>query len=445
MACTASKKFLLLRSVAARGFSAQPCAAAAASRGSDPQVSTLPNKLVVATAESSSPITRISIAFRAGARNETYESRGASHMIRICAGLSTKNATGFGITRRTQQIGGALTCTSDREVISYTIDVSRNNTAEALKILQDAVTGQLFKPWELSDNLPRVKVEIANLSDEVKAVELLHRAAYRTGLGNSLYCPSYNVGKLSSETLQHYFATNFTTNRCAVVGVNVDHKVLSDYAAGLGLESGAGTSNECKYRGGTDERLETGGSRTAVAVATNGGSFATEKEALAFAVLQMAGGCSPSTKRGALNGALTRVIQVAAPNVAAVTLNASYSDNGLFGFVASGPSKEIGQAIETGVKTLKTCSPAPEDISRGRANLKARCAFLLETDAGVVEALGQQSVKLGQVWSLKKCWEAIDAVSDADVLAVAKKLAKEKVTVAAVGNLDNVPYASDLN
>lgn len=356
--------------------------------------------------------------FSAGSRNETYESRGASHLLRSCAGLTTKHATGFGITRRLQQIGGALTCTSDREVISYTIEVSRNNTEEALRILQDAVTGQVFKPWDLKDNNPRMRVDLANVSDQVRAVDMLHRAAYRTGLGNSIYCAPHNLGKISSETMQHFFAQNCTASRCAVVGINVDHNTLSGYAQSLGLDSGDGAKGECKYHGGTDERLETGGSSTSVAVATNGSSYANEKEGLAFAILQHAGGCSPSTRRGASNGALTKVIQGVAPNVGVVTLNALYSDNGLFGFVASGPSKEIGQAIEAGAKTLKTCSPSAEDIARGRANLKAKFAYYMESDSGLVDALANQSVMFGHVWSIGKAWEAIDSVTDADVKAV---------------------------
>ncbi len=402
--------------------------------------------------------------FSVGARNETYENRGASHLLRSCAGLSTKNATGFAITRRIQQIGGSLTCTSDRETTSYTIEVTRNNTEEALQVLQDAVTGQAFKPWELADNLPRLRVDLANVSDQVKAVDLLHRAAFRTGLGNSLYCAPHSLGKISSETLQHFFAENCTANRCAVTGINVDHKMLSGYAQSLGLETGDGAKGDCKYRGGTDERLETGGNRTTVAVGTSGGSFANEKEALAFAILQHAGGCTPNVLRGAANGALTKVLQAAAPNVAAVTINALYSDNGIFGFVASGPCKEIGQAVEVGAKTLKTCSPSADDIARGRANLKAKCAYWMESETGLIDALATQSVLFGQVWSVAKSWEMIDSVSDADVKAVsvfyfsnfrsltkhfifqaAKKLSSEKLTVAAVGNVNFVPYASDLN
>lgn len=47
----------------ARGYAAQP-AAAAAVRGGDVQSTTLPNKLIVASSETGSAISRVSIAFR---------------------------------------------------------------------------------------------------------------------------------------------------------------------------------------------------------------------------------------------------------------------------------------------------------------------------------------------------------------------------------------------
>lgn len=54
--------------------------------------------------------------------------------MRAAAGLSTKNATGFAITRNLQQVGGSLAVTSDREVISYTVEVTKDNleTGECL-------------------------------------------------------------------------------------------------------------------------------------------------------------------------------------------------------------------------------------------------------------------------------------------------------------------------
>lgn len=358
------------------------------------------------------------MAFSAGSRNETYESQGAAHLLRIAAGLSTKNASGFGITRAIQQVGGSLSVTGDREVISYTLEVTRDHLETALKFLESAVVGQAFKPWEISDVLPRLKVDLANVSDQVRAVELLHRAAYRSGLGNSIFCPDFQVGKVSSETLQHFFSSNCTAGRAAVTGINIDHQMLAGYAQSLALESGKGSSGECKYHGGTDGRLEKGGRNASVAVATNGGSWATIQEGLAFEVLQYAAGVRPATKRGASNGALVKVIQSAAPNAAVSALNAVYSDNGLFGFVASGPAKEIGQAVEAGVKALKSASLSDEDVARGKAGLKADIAFAYDSESSLINVLAGQAALLGSAHSLKQILDAVDSVQASDVKSV---------------------------
>jgi ubiquinol-cytochrome c reductase core subunit 2 len=67
------------------------------------------------------------ILFRAGSRNETYDTQGISHMLRICTGLTTNRSTTFGITRNIQQLGGDLTTSSDREYIQYTLKITKNN------------------------------------------------------------------------------------------------------------------------------------------------------------------------------------------------------------------------------------------------------------------------------------------------------------------------------
>ena len=65
--------------------------------------------------------------FRAGPRNETYDTQGISHLLRICTGLSTSRSSGFAITRNIQQLGGELTTANDRESISYTLRITRDN------------------------------------------------------------------------------------------------------------------------------------------------------------------------------------------------------------------------------------------------------------------------------------------------------------------------------
>ena len=88
------------------------------------KVSTLKNGVTVASVDSHSPITSLGVVVRAGPRFESYENTGVSHMLRISAGLATKNNSCFGITRNLQQAGTGLVCTQGREHTLYSIQVS---------------------------------------------------------------------------------------------------------------------------------------------------------------------------------------------------------------------------------------------------------------------------------------------------------------------------------
>lgn len=170
----------------------------------------------------------------------------------------------------------------------------------------------------------------------------MHKAAFRTGLGNSVYIPKFQIGKLSSETLLHYVASNCTASRCAVVGVGIDQNTLSGFAQSLELSTGNGKADSASYYGG-DARKDTPGHIAHVAVGGLGGSLLNQKEALAFAVLQQAVGSSAATKRGNSNGGIGKAVTSAAGDAAVkfATLNASYADTGIFGFIVTADTKNI--------------------------------------------------------------------------------------------------------
>lgn len=84
----------------------------------------------------------------------------------------------------------------------------------------------------------------------MRAIDLLHSAAFRSGLGNSLFIPKTQIGKISSETLQHYVNSNFLTGRAAVVGLGVSHADLVAYAQSLQIETGEGCTSASPYKGG---------------------------------------------------------------------------------------------------------------------------------------------------------------------------------------------------
>lgn len=69
--------------------------------------------------------------------------------------------------RHIQQVGATLTASSDREVIAYTLEGTRKAVEETLPFLTEVVTQQVFKPWEISDNVPRLRLELAQRPPQV--------------------------------------------------------------------------------------------------------------------------------------------------------------------------------------------------------------------------------------------------------------------------------------
>ncbi|KAJ4427931.1 hypothetical protein ANN_23941 [Periplaneta americana] len=219
--------------------------------------------------------------------------------------------------------------------------------------------------------------------------------------------------------LQHYVKSLFTTNRAAVVGAGIQQEDLVCFAQNLALESGAGPADiATKYSGG-EQRIDAAGSLAHVAVAVEGASLKNTKEALAFAVLQYALGTGPAVKWGASAGSLARAVNaaVASEPVAVTAFNASYTDSGLFGFVASSPGKVAGQVLETALKQLRSGNLSSGDITRGKNQLKAAILLCDESNASLVEEIGVQAVLLGNVLSSSAIASAVDSVTDAEVNA----------------------------
>ncbi|XP_068142901.1 cytochrome b-c1 complex subunit 2, mitochondrial [Drosophila tropicalis] len=440
MACNASKTHLL-RAIAKRGYATSPRPVGDASAIN---VNVLENKLVVATADATLPVSRVSIVLGAGSRNEAYDTLGASHLLRLAGSLSTKNSTAFAIARHIQQVGGNLTTWGDREVVGYTVETTADNVETGLRYLQDLLQ-PAFKPWELKDNSKTLIDQLNAVTTEQRAIELVHKAAFRLGLGNSIYVPRFQLGNLSTETLLHYVANNYAPSRAAVVGVGIDNNTLSGFAQTLEFPSGSGSgkASSASYYGG-DARKDTAGHRATVAVAGLGGAASNHKEALAFAILEQTVGGVAATKRGNSAGVFGEAAGSAGGSSTVKALNASYSDAGLFGFVVSGDSKDIGKTVDFLVRALKSGSVSEKDVARGKALLKARVLAKYSSDSGLIKGIGRQAALTRTVLDADTLIAAIDGISQQQVQEAAKKVAGSKLSVGAIGNLANVPYASDL-
>jgi ubiquinol-cytochrome c reductase core subunit 2 len=409
------------------------------------KVSTLKNGVTVASIENHGPVTSLGVVVKAGSRNESYENAGISHMLRVSAGLATKKNTAFGITRNLQQAGTGLVCTQGREHTLYSIQTTRNNTDMAVDYLSDIVSNQAFKPWELGDNMPRLKLELAQVSPSAQALELLHTASFRSGLGNSLFCAEHKVGSHSPAQLQQFVSKHFTTGRTALVGVGVSHAALTKYAELLSLEEGSGPSNlATKFYAG-EERMETGGSLAYVALAASVPGATSVKEALACMLLQRILGMGAQVKRGNSQGKLAKAAAAAsASNHSVGAIGPMYSDSGLLGALVIAEGGSAGKVVAAVAAALRNASVTEAEVAAAKKNLIADVLSVQGNAVSLIEDIGTQVLLAGDVIQADKIPELVSGVSVADVQAAAKRLAGSKLAMGAVGNLSTTPYVDAL-
>lgn len=403
------------------------------------KTSVLPNKIVVASSAPDSLISEVSISFKAGSRYETGEFKGITHVLRSVFGLGCEDITNFGLTRNVQQHGLNLYATTDREVISYTVQGNKDNIEHGFKYLISAVTKQSFKPWEISDNNERLKYDLVTIPAEARAIDLAHQAAYQYGLGNSLYIDRERIGIHGPETLQHYVKSNFTSSRASITGIGVNHEILVELANALSFESGSAPASSKPIFYGGDERFATKDNNVYVAVVAEGTGL-NAKEAYAFAALQYALGAGPQVKYGVGVSPLSKAVSSLREPVGIAALNISYSDSGLFGVLFATSGQQSADVAKIAAKALKSGNVSAEDAKRGIAQLHAALAFEAEKKPLISDDLRSQATSLGAVQDFGSVVKAISSLSPTDVQSAAKKVATGNLALGAVGNVNHIPY-----
>lgn len=420
--------------------------AALSVKGPEVQTKKLPNNtLVVAVPDYPTKIGRISVTFLAGSRFEDSENAGIAHLVRSSAGLTTELSSTFAILRNLGHLGANYYVTSDRETITYTIEAHKDTLVNGLKYYIESISNQTFKPWELSDNLKRLEYELLTVPPELRVLDLAHKAAYRNGLGNTVFLPKYNIKKLGTEHLLYYVKKNFNSNNAIISSVGVDLDTLMNISDDLNLPSGQSNSApKAKYFSG-DVRKSKPLDVTYLAVVGEGVSY-KDSQSASFAVLQYLLGKGSSTKWGVGQGVLEQSILKAnvSDNFAVSAVNYNYSDSGLFGFLLAYNGKDVSKVLKAAVQSLKSPTITDAEVNRAKRQLVYSLVAASESGAGILESITSMATVNGKVIPFEKLISAVEAVSVEDVKKAASKVASSKLSLAGYGNLSSTPYLDDL-
>uniref|UniRef100_A0A8C9QQW1 Cytochrome b-c1 complex subunit 2, mitochondrial n=1 Tax=Spermophilus dauricus TaxID=99837 RepID=A0A8C9QQW1_SPEDA len=417
----------------------------------DLEFTKLPNGLIIASLENYAPASRIGLFIKAGSRYEDSNNLGTSHLLRLASTLTTKGASSFKITRGIEAVGGKLSVTATRENMAYTVECLRDDVDILMEFLLNVTTAPEFRRWEVAALQSQLRIDkaVAFQNPQARLIENLHAAAYRNALANSLYCPDYRIGKVTSEELHHFVQNHFTSTRMALIGLGVSHPVLKQVAEQfLNIRAGLGSPGaKATYRGG-EIREQNGDSLVHAAVVAESAAIGSA-EARAFSVLQHVLGAGPHVKRGS-NATSVLYQAVAKGNhqpFDVCAFNASYSDSGLFGIYTVSQAAAAGDVIKAAynqVKTIAQGNLSNADLQAAKNKLKAGYLMSVESSAGFLDEVGCQALVAGSYIPPNTLLQQIDSVATNDVINAAKKFVSGQKSMAASGNLGHTPFVDEL-
>lgn len=341
--------------------------------------------------------------------------------------------------------------TSSKEHMVYSAEFLRDDFNTVMEYLVNVITTPEFRPWEISDLTPRIKIDkaMANQCPQIGVVEKLHEAAYKNALSNSLYCPDFNVGNIKSEQLKSFVQNNFTSSRMAIVGLGVKHSMLKQMGEQyLNVRPGAGVPGaKAVYRGG-EMRVQSSDGLVHAVVASEA-AVVGSAEANAFSLLQRVLGAGPHVKRGAnICSKLSQGIAKATTQpFDATAFSATYSDSGLFGIYTVSQFDAADEVIRAGLAQVTAIAGgglSEEDLARAKNQVKAEYLMSLEATEGVLEEVGAQLLTTGAYSKPEAVLHGIDSVTSSDVVNAAKKFVSGKKTMASSGHLINTPFVDEL-
>ncbi|KAL0951606.1 hypothetical protein HGRIS_008286 [Hohenbuehelia grisea] len=193
------------------------------------QITTLPNKIRVATESTPGHFSSVGLYLDAGSRYETPSTSGVSHFLDRMAFKSTSTRSEEEMVTAVHSMGGQIMCNSSRESIMYQSSHFHQATPLALSLMADTVLNPAFLPEELGLQHDAAQYENREIAAKPEMIlpEILHGVAYNhAGLGNSMLCPDERIPLITQGLLKNTMRDWYRPERMVIAGAGMRHEAL---------------------------------------------------------------------------------------------------------------------------------------------------------------------------------------------------------------------------
>ena len=371
----------------------------------------------------------------AGSRSEAVAEHGVAHFLEHMAFKGTARRTARAIAEEIEAIGGELNAATGLEQTSYFARVLKGDEQVALEILADIILNSAYAADELEREREVILQEIASILDSPDEViyDLVHEAAYPgQAVGRPIIGTPASVRRLSGADMREFLAAHYRPDRMIVAAAGaISHATLVRHVEALfgGLTVGAtGSEHPASYEGGIrtwDKPFE----QSHIVLGFEGPSCGDR----AFFTAQVFSGLFG----GGMASRLFQEIRERRGLCYAIYSSAwGLKDTGMLAVHAATAPNAIPELIGVvggELQRLADDGPAPAEVARSKAQLRAGLLMSLESSAARAEQMARQLVLHGRILSAEELIQNVSDVTAQGIAEFAAGLTAGRPSVAVVG------------
>lgn len=389
-----------------------------------PQISQLASGLRVASlrmAEAHS--VQVGIWVAAGARDERAGEQGIAHMLEHMAFKGTERRNAAEIAAAVENVGGYMNAHTAREETAYYIRVLPEQLELAVDVLADILTASTLPDHELERERGVIIQEIGQTLDapDDLVFEKFSEIAFPDHvMGQSILGTVDSVSGFGRADLQGWMGRCYGLDRMLVCAAGqIDHarlvQMVGEKLAGL-----PAAKMDSRQKPGFAPGRSVAERDLEQSHILFGLQAPSVLDAGRFSLLLLS-----SLYGGGMSSRLfQRVREERGLCYSIFSFTQLYSDSGLFGVYAGTAPQQMDELLEVAAASLAelTAAVGSDELARAKAQLKAAVLMGRDSVAGMTDSLARQILLFGGPQSAEELIGQIEAVSAADISAMARRL-----------------------
>jgi predicted Zn-dependent peptidase len=404
----------------------------------------LPNGLIVLT-ERMEHLRSVAMGVwvKSGSRYEDADINGISHFVEHMLFKGTRSRSAQHIAREMDAIGGNLDAYTGKETICFSVKALSNRVPIALDVLSDLVLNPTFTDTDIERErgviLEEIKIDEDN--PDVLVHEIFTQNFWKDQpLGKPILGTTKTVSGLGQPTLFGYHNDRFRAgNMVFSAAGQLDHDQFVESVAAKFSTLAAGTTTMAYQSPEVSAPIILRNKRSLEQVQICLGVPSppiTDENRYATLILNTVLG-------GGMSSRLFQTIREERGMAYSIYSDLSpYSDTGslcVYAGTSADKTLEMLSLVMNEFKTLKEHLLSDEELTRAKEQVKGNILLGLESSGSRMSNLARQEMYFNHFFSVEEVLERLDAVTAAQVQAMAQKLfISERIAVTLLGRLDGL-------